>query len=1851
MNLFYYKPSFSRYNATNIQAEDAPEDSRMSFIINLAVHSRSPLLVKLLCFSKTIPDNNNPETEDDSDTAVPINTLPTSYLDSLSTFGKKNLEKGKDQNNFPLMYKDNRILLQLVFLNMPKTELENSDPAGHSDMPPEAVENLTRSMQSQPECYNSLSTEQQLALVEIESRVKWLLVEETLHGLLKAPNISTPILNYVEKKLSKSNPYTGQNISIVIPFHFVKNNADSRKIFMKELEKDSYNNNTKYRLRRLGDYFYVSEDSVFNMGDEASYSNSNSPVTTENPPPSSEPESQCEDYCEGLGITLNTSCNKTDDENILANDADVSLCKRPLYWLIIVPRKSHIQIYYYSKIQTLESNSEILNAVKEKIKNIEERTNRMSLLNYLQETRICSAYLEVPGSSEEAKAYSDVESDESLSSDEPSDIFASADIKTGREYRSSFLPGQFSCPLVFTKRFPLHWRLQPNISLKFLTSDVLRLFKVINRSNTFVIERDESIVYCKIFEEVAGEHNQDSPNTVCSSPGQSDRLKSVEEDAKTIASFSIESSTKRDLAVAAATSPSRKRTASSSRTIGNESRDLVVQVYGINLPSWVESEFIDMIENRLITQITLTEVQQFLARNSTSKPTLADVEFILPIWKTPTRKEIVRVPRAIDNPGLFLHYFGQTIAADNIKSLNSPYIGDVLKRYHTDTFYNENNDIVGGVPKIQPDSHHNSLEETLLSTACFYYNCTKRVPGSSTPLELLVGQGMVGVCVTLLDEAGLPMTKVKREGSRNYSFDPETARHCLEQDFREVAAEDAYYHISLNFWSIGSLDSDALMQHLYECYRQSLCDYFIEKTVSMDFSMVLSDKKALQKAIATKSKGRLGTILRNKFVDSVLYTLKTASQMNSPTVYCMNKPIKTTPWCMDDLLRHLDATLRKIDINLRPVVASTPYNKEQWDSDIDACTTNNEWVLYKDYEHLHQQKIQENIRLVAISGLQEFVEKFGNISHASAQERRLSTTSLLGSQKSTSRRNSGDSAMTDHSGNQRNAKSRQDRSRASSTISNPGSIQKNGPQLDSKKHCFLILTLNESDLSIYTYNWSESLSFDLFKNISSFASRQEARIGILTNILHQKMGLFHHTEPIKDCVERFVSPSEQNVRFVPVNGTSSSIFSPSVPQSHVGSPIAKKPSQVDTSGMLSATASRGSTRRSTESSILPLANMLDFKDTITYTANVPRRNQLEAHKSNETAAKSKEQDTYFDKILQRSLIKSNELDQALMDSITNSVAETPFGREFDTLRRHGQSFLEAFLRRSKVQSAHRKALKVYIKWRKRYGDPQAGLDAAEKLSRQDVSTIMRSSRVLHFCRTPLIFCDPEKDWMSITQGQTTQHIASWYKDMADVLISEYAAYLEKADMQPIEFAKSEDEESQCVMVLSEFDFGKHLKAGCSPAYLLSVFEGGSIVCEIRITGIFLSVTLYTLHRQYGRLDYKRFRPETRSKKRENFRKFEKNSGQFKQMIHINSFVYDFHIRYLQKALDDPEHLPNNFDIMIFVRKLALSNILPSPFSKARITRGLYQIQTVNINPTTFFENLFKISTRCGFRNVLLKNSFSTTSISSTTPFFDKNYNENSNSNWKYTLVLSPSSENEIKSSDLDFTSRKNAKINPTYSITIEYFVLVSNQERMTPQNMTKKSWSTSQRLFNDFTSLSEITLIDEGYSLIDILHGAKAKIDYIVSEVTTTSKQIENWNKLYSADLSVPKADHSEFIDLINKFEHTDITKLDNDIASVFKMKLDWDAVLKTVIAVTRNNTKNFYANRNRHLLMYNARFMDFMVHLKVSQDNTIQGWLVTREKRANGIYVEGAERDQVINLSKMLYYHLWRVISNKSIV
>lgn len=256
-------------------------------------------------------------------------------------------------------------------------------------------------MQSQPECFSSLSQDQQIALAETDSRINWFLKEETIHGLLKFPSISLSTLKYVESQLSVPTPYAGYPTSIVLPFEFVKNYAESRTIFMKELEKDSCSKkNGKYQMKRVGDYFYVCEDTTFNMGEESSYSNSASPIATDiSQLPALVSDflidtNISDDFCDGLGISISQHSEKYgDDEDSDKEEEEeetsVPLDKRPLYWLILIPHERYLQIYFYSKIQSLAAGYEILSPVKEKIKVVQERTNRLVLLNYLQETRFC----------------------------------------------------------------------------------------------------------------------------------------------------------------------------------------------------------------------------------------------------------------------------------------------------------------------------------------------------------------------------------------------------------------------------------------------------------------------------------------------------------------------------------------------------------------------------------------------------------------------------------------------------------------------------------------------------------------------------------------------------------------------------------------------------------------------------------------------------------------------------------------------------------------------------------------------------------------------------------------------------------------------------------------------------------------------------------------------------------------------------------------------------------------------------------------------------------------------------------------------------------------------------------------------------------------------------------------------------------------------------------------------------------------------------------------------------------------------------------------------------------------------
>lgn len=247
----------------------------------------------------------------------------------------------------------------------------------------------------------SLSQDKQDALVETEARLTWLFTEEIMHGLLRSGPITQNVIRYIEAQLKKKNPFVDFPTTMFIPLAFVKNQKDSRRMFFEELEK---HDKSPYRLVRVGDCFYASDngsnsnlvskqDLLEEDDDESLFDGEGLNITTDVSRKKSasavaaEGEQGSDEFCEGLGISI-LEPETPDEEDLEMNTKDEPM-RTQLYWLLLIPQVQNVQIYFYSKMQQSVNRSEIIRITKSMVNEVMERTNKMSLLQYLHDTRRC----------------------------------------------------------------------------------------------------------------------------------------------------------------------------------------------------------------------------------------------------------------------------------------------------------------------------------------------------------------------------------------------------------------------------------------------------------------------------------------------------------------------------------------------------------------------------------------------------------------------------------------------------------------------------------------------------------------------------------------------------------------------------------------------------------------------------------------------------------------------------------------------------------------------------------------------------------------------------------------------------------------------------------------------------------------------------------------------------------------------------------------------------------------------------------------------------------------------------------------------------------------------------------------------------------------------------------------------------------------------------------------------------------------------------------------------------------------------------------------------------------------------
>ncbi|XP_023246457.1 KICSTOR complex protein SZT2 [Copidosoma floridanum] len=793
-------------------------------------------------------------------TTSAINVLPTCFTEIIQSQGSHD---PKDTYSSDL-----KVTLDIICLHLPKEVLEVSidhTPTGlrttsycsessaqvASEADTETDNEAENDSKSKLERLDSTGIEQPMyhdisnlpehqcrAVKSFIEEVKWLLVDETIAVLLDKPMPNEETLDTVAKHVATSNNRDSCYMDKV-PLHFVFPSGNSLPRFIEELKKltiDRYcirqEGNLFYFVKRAGDSPRQTNKTSEKSADMSAFEDDNSAVFTSSNSSglvmssrtlrkraASEPLASS--YSENSSLGENHGVNddgyegdtsETDDEDEFQWLADLDRRRDnlPNFWLILRVEHDLVNVYFHCRF--LELNSPKVDGYRQvqkdcvtQIKAICRRVNQGLLLRDLHDKRSCDPLLE-PESSEDHKWKGN-----------ESGADASA-LLLNNHGTANVTPGMFCCPIVCEVPFCLHHRLKTGPGKTGLSrgikalQTVLNRFSVNNRANMFVYqENNGNVFYLRLLE-----------RTYDDRPLHSNKLSESDEKLMVSRSNSAASlSQAKSLGVTsdqpsfatAEADPLRPRVRSFGEResdLLNKSGDLIVlMVHGVSeVGSEVRCQLVQVLQNRLDDAV-LEVLSVMLARNPMCKLTPSDVHFIQRPYRAP--ENVIRLSvqqHCLRHMGALGYYLRQNI----LQFLYTPKYTDPRQDSHFQDY-------------SQPEGSNKRVPERDI----FLYN-QSHSSGS---------RGIACIAVAIVNDRGDIIATENEElfGSMIPS--------CPGiRDFENIVASEVYWgencekkdahlaraYIEFRIWKQGRVNLESLVQKLRAALKHANWDLITEYT-------------------------------------------------------------------------------------------------------------------------------------------------------------------------------------------------------------------------------------------------------------------------------------------------------------------------------------------------------------------------------------------------------------------------------------------------------------------------------------------------------------------------------------------------------------------------------------------------------------------------------------------------------------------------------------------------------------------------------------------------------------------------------------------------------------------------------------------------------------------------------------------------------------------------------------------------------------------------------------------------------------------------------------------------------------
>uniref|UniRef100_T1IR37 A-kinase anchor protein 2 C-terminal domain-containing protein n=1 Tax=Strigamia maritima TaxID=126957 RepID=T1IR37_STRMM len=924
--------------------------------------------------------------------------------------------------------------------------------------------------------------------------------------------------------------------------------------------------------------------------------------------------------------------------NDCASDLDMQTLQLPKFWLILKVLSDKVCVYFHAR-DTQENDEELqhwkdlYNQVIKNIKNICKLVNQTLLLQDLHDTRMCNQLLESE-TNEDIWRFDDymfVRNKHSFDETKPDNMeYHDGYLKANLD----FMPGAFACNVVWQMHFILHSRLKTGPGRTGMSRGVqamrgiLNAFSVNNRENMFVYaETSGSVFYLRLNESqclsLSGSH------TVFDSSSNTENLSAVsakksltEEDEIHLHEARSRMNSLTDFAHDTVSLVSKV-------SVGKNKTEDSIQllVHGITEAGVeIKEDLVQVLQNRL-DEAVLDVIAVTLSRNPMCKLTAEDVQFIQKPNEPP--KAIMQFT-ICSHAQQYLQALSCYLKQNLLQFLNMPKYIDAKPESHFQD-YNPN----------CPES------EALREGDAFLYN---RPQGSGN-------KGIALIALSLVDgrqgnpvqhfSSPHPISLDHLETPSKSDFESLTFSQLYVASKQSTKLPGPWNLIQLRIWERGKIDLEQLTSRLLSAVRHALWDVVMEYRILVaplnegQFSegpsfcsepvTPIKDKKSFAtQALSKKDRAPspLTLVQLNhcvckqvkfrEFSSSVPdLIIKTRSPVASPKEPVSAFKLVGSPSTSTQKGSEIDAS--SMDVvdreKLHPIFATTIVDWMEFAIDLGVPTVwkhslrlvsrySVDFVLAELHSVLNTNandttlkafrkvKVQgEDIYLPHTISLSVLKQREKRVDHGSDSAQKAPGKSndfiLIGrdtKQWRTSINYLYDDSWSEtsslhaimHRNDQRFPSivvnnDQSDRGESTScpatalpinAVVTPGAVSFSGVSLagggspDGNATVFiprqklLLVAVYDKVIDIYGYNWSSELVNKLQKQTSRLVQWNNARSKLLTNIVLQKMGLFHETaarKPDKDILKaseidlfKLTSPPTRDTQPFPLRRQSSS---------------------------------------------------------------------------------------------------------------------------------------------------------------------------------------------------------------------------------------------------------------------------------------------------------------------------------------------------------------------------------------------------------------------------------------------------------------------------------------------------------------------------------------------------------------------------------------------------------------------------------------------------------------------------------------------------------------------------------------